>query len=76
MTRLQRMRNRQAERAAKIADRAERRETLRWAQELADMTGQSQVVVRDRQNGHHRILPHAIRKGEPGGVIIAPKRAS
>ena len=59
MTRLQRIRTRQ---------------TTRQAQRLANITGQPQVVVRDPANSIPRILPYAIRKEQPGGRTMWPKR--
>lgn len=63
--RLERIRRRQAKR--------ERATNLRRASKLAELTGQAQVVVRDRTNNRFRILPYAIRTSEPGGIIVTPK---
>jgi hypothetical protein len=66
--------NARLERLHRNRTRRERKTQLRRARKLADITGQSQIVVRDRQNDRFRILPYAIRKGEPGGIVITPNK--
>jgi len=63
MTKLQRMRNLQTKRTM-----------TEHAQYLANATGQPQVVVKDRTNNQPRILPYAIRKEQPGGRTMWPRR--
>ncbi len=70
MTRLKRLRLRQAERAERTIRRNERRKAERRARKFAAITGQAQWVVRDRQNDTCRILPASIRGAHPGGHIV------